>query len=166
MEPKSTDRRSNITPFIHVQYNVVRILLSHIVHINDLQMAINKWRLSRVHCICKMHCVKCTLEKQCTANHVIIHVQKRKIRWQYKFLKRKDVRIRHNTDVIRQRQTNGANSGDEYYRPNCQLIMIDERASIFDLQLIGVAYYPHRHSFTELFCDPNISDILQYIAIF
>ena len=30
-----------------------------------------KWRLSRVHCICTMHCVQCTLEKQCTANHVI-----------------------------------------------------------------------------------------------
>ena len=30
-----------------------------------------KRRLSRVHCICTMHCVQCTLEKQCTANHVI-----------------------------------------------------------------------------------------------
>ena len=31
----------------------------------------HKRRLSRVHCICTMHCVQCTLEKQCTANHVI-----------------------------------------------------------------------------------------------
>ena len=29
-------------------------------------------RLSRVHYICTMHCVQCTLEKQCTAHHVII----------------------------------------------------------------------------------------------
>ena len=30
-----------------------------------------KRRLSRVHCICTMHCVQCTLGKQCTANYVI-----------------------------------------------------------------------------------------------
>ena len=32
----------------------------------------HKRRLSRVHYICTMHCVQCTLEKQCTAHHVII----------------------------------------------------------------------------------------------
>ena len=32
----------------------------------------HKRRLSRVHYNCKMHCVQCTLEKQCTAHHVII----------------------------------------------------------------------------------------------
>ena len=31
----------------------------------------HKRRLSRVHYICTMHCVQCTLEKQCTAHHVI-----------------------------------------------------------------------------------------------
>ena len=31
----------------------------------------HKRRLSRVHYICTMHCVQCTLEKQCTAYHVI-----------------------------------------------------------------------------------------------
>ena len=32
----------------------------------------HKRQLSRVHYICTMHCVQCTLEKQCTAHHVII----------------------------------------------------------------------------------------------
>ena len=32
----------------------------------------HKRRLSRVHYICTMHCVQCTLEKQCTAHHVIM----------------------------------------------------------------------------------------------
>ena len=32
----------------------------------------HKRRLSRVHYICTMHCVQCTLKKQCTAHHVII----------------------------------------------------------------------------------------------
>ena len=31
-----------------------------------------KGKLSRVHCICTIHCVQYTVEKQCTANHVII----------------------------------------------------------------------------------------------
>ena len=31
----------------------------------------HKRRLSGVHYICTMHCVQCTLEKQCTAHHVI-----------------------------------------------------------------------------------------------
>ena len=31
----------------------------------------HKRQLSRVHYICTMHCVQCTLEKQCTAHHVI-----------------------------------------------------------------------------------------------
>ena len=35
----------------------------------------HKWRLFRVHYICTMHCVQCTLEKQCIANHVINHLQ-------------------------------------------------------------------------------------------
>ena len=34
----------------------------------------HKRRLSRVHYICTMHCVQCTLEKQCTAHHVIIYI--------------------------------------------------------------------------------------------
>ena len=33
----------------------------------------HKRRLSRVHYICTMHCVQCTLEKQCTAHHVIMN---------------------------------------------------------------------------------------------
>ena len=33
----------------------------------------HKRRLSRVHYICTMHCVQCTLETQCTAHHVIKH---------------------------------------------------------------------------------------------
>ena len=32
----------------------------------------HKRRLSRVHYICTMHYVQCTLEKQCTAHHVIM----------------------------------------------------------------------------------------------
>ena len=53
------------------------ISLPHILQNNDLQCCLKngggdrKRRLSRVHCICTMHCVQCTLEKQCTANHVI-----------------------------------------------------------------------------------------------
>ena len=31
----------------------------------------HKRRLSRVHYICTMHCVQCTLEKQCTTYHII-----------------------------------------------------------------------------------------------
>ena len=31
----------------------------------------HKRRLSRVHYICTMHCVQCTMEKQCIAHHVI-----------------------------------------------------------------------------------------------
>ena len=31
----------------------------------------HKRRLSRLHYICTMHCVQCTLETQCTAHHVI-----------------------------------------------------------------------------------------------
>ena len=34
----------------------------------------HKQRLSRMHYICTMHCVQRTLEKQCTANHVIMTV--------------------------------------------------------------------------------------------
>ena len=39
----------------------------------------HKRRLSRVHYICTMHCVQCTLEKQCTAHHVIM--QYKAVRW-------------------------------------------------------------------------------------
>ena len=44
-----------------------------------------KRRLSRVHCICTMHCVQCTLEKQCTANHVISTISKPSVNpnWSY-----------------------------------------------------------------------------------
>ena len=40
---------------------------------NDLQWGggDHKWRLSRVHYNCTLHCVQCTLEKQCSVNHVI-----------------------------------------------------------------------------------------------
>ena len=42
-----------------------------IYSINENGGGDHKWRLSRVHYICTMHCVQCTLEKQCTAHHVI-----------------------------------------------------------------------------------------------
>ena len=99
---KSTDRRSNISLFLYVHglihgclivfiSRVIRwncfskmwhISLLHILQNNDLQCWLKngggdrKRRLSRVHCICTMHCVQCTLEKQCTANHVIISATK------------------------------------------------------------------------------------------
>ena len=89
---KSTDRRSNISVFLHVQglihgclivfisrvirwncfSKMWRISLPRILQNNDLQWGDRKRRLSRVHCICTMHCVQCTLGKQYTANHVII----------------------------------------------------------------------------------------------
>ena len=94
---ESTDRRSNISLFLYVHglihgclivfisrvirlnwfSKMWRISLPHILQNNDLQCWLKtagdrKRRLSRVHCFCTMHCVQCTLENQCTANHIII----------------------------------------------------------------------------------------------
>ena len=102
---KSTDRRSNISLFLYyhglihgclivfisrvIRWNCFskmwHISLPHILQNNDLQCWLKngggdrKRGLSRVHCICTMHCVQCTLEKQCTANHVINNNKKNDI---------------------------------------------------------------------------------------
>ena len=94
---KSTDRRSNMFLFLNVQglirgcsivfisrvirwicfSKMWRISLTRILQNNDLIKnggGDHKRQLSRVHYICTMHCVQCTLEKQCTAHHVIMIV--------------------------------------------------------------------------------------------
>ena len=97
---KSTDRRSNLSRFLYVQglmHGYLMVYISKVIRLNcfskmwrislplKLQNNDIQWKLKTAGWSqtttfqsaldCPMHCVQCTLEKQCTANHVINNIK-------------------------------------------------------------------------------------------